>query len=409
MTTPNPFRPNKPVVPGMFAGRHLEIQGILSTLDQTRVGNAAHVLVVGERGIGKSSLVLAAQAYASMGADGGEGCNFLIVPVTVTGSDTEAVIARRIALKVQQRLGPVKRLTNVQNLIKETWSFLQRVEVAGTKISPGEQISEALDVADKLVAALHATLAIIDGAFDGILITIDEADTAGHELGSLMKRTVDGLGASDNDRVCFILAGLPELPELMKAGHASSLRAFKAFTLGPLKSDERKEVVEKGLAVARADYRTDVQIEAEALNLVSGLSDGYPHFIQQFAYSAYEVDDDLNITVSDVATGAMKSDGAVVELGKSIFHSQYFREVRSEGSRAVLKVLSDSQIGKGGSWVTKAEIRAAAGLTDTQLANALKSLSDKHIILKDASRRGYYRLPTLGFALWIRQTLTAGA
>ena len=45
MTTPNPFRPNKPVVPGMFAGRGLEIRGIAATLDQTRVGNAGHILI----------------------------------------------------------------------------------------------------------------------------------------------------------------------------------------------------------------------------------------------------------------------------------------------------------------------------------------------------------------------------
>lgn len=407
LTTPNPFRPNKPVMPGMFAGRGTEVRGIAAILDQTKVGNAGHILIEGERGIGKSSLVLAAHEYATMGSETAGGCNFLVVPITVTNSDTEAVIARRIAMKTQHKLGPIKRLTHVQSLIKETWGFIQRFEVAGTKISPGEQISEALDVADRLVIALEGTLQIIDGDFDGIIITIDEADTAGRALGSLMKRAVDGLAASDADKVCFVVAGLPKLPNLMEAGHASSLRAFRSFSLGPLKQHERKEVVEKGLATAKVDFGLDVTIDDDALRLITTLSDGYPHFIQQFAYSAFDVDDDYNISISDVAEGAMGEGGALAELGNTIFHSQYFLEVRSQGSRAVLKVLSDSLLDDGGQWVPKADIRKKAGIADAQLTNALKSLSDKHIILKDSTRRGYYKLPSLGFALWIRQTLSA--
>lgn len=405
MTTPNPFRPNKPVVPGMFAGRGIEIRSIAATLDQTRVGNAAHILIEGERGIGKSSLVLAAHAYATMGASGGDGCNFLVVPITATRSDTEAVIARRIAVKMQQKLGPVKRLTNVQNLIKESWAFIQRLEIAGAKISPGEQISEALDVADKLVTALQATMRIVEDEFDGILITIDEADTAGPALGSLLKRTVDGLAAGSGDRVCFTVAGLPELPSLMKAGHASSVRAFRSFSLGPLEPSEREEVVSKGLAVAKQEYDLDVQIDDDALRLIAILSDGYPHFIQQFAYSAFDFDTDMKLTVSDVASGAMGDGGALSELGNSIFHSQYFREVRSVNSRAVLKALADAELEDKGQWVSKATLRDVTSVSDSKLTNALKSLSDKHIILKDETRRGYYRMASWGFAMWIRQTL----
>lgn len=407
MTAPNPFRPNKPVVPGMFAGRETEIRGIVATLDQTRVGNAGHILIEGERGIGKSSLVLAAHAYATMGECGDEGCKFLVVPITVTRSDTEAVVARRIALKTQQKLGPLKRLTNVQNLIKESWAFIQRLEIAGNKVSPGEQISEALDVADKLVTALQATMKIVDDEFDGILVTVDEADTAGAALGSLFKRTIDGLAAGSEDRVCFAVAGLPELSGLMKEGHASSLRAFRAFSLGPLKPAERAEVVSKGLAVARKEYGLDVQIEEDALRLIAALSDGYPHFIQQFAYSAFDVDTDMRLTVDDVVSGAMGDGGALSELGNSIFHTQYFREVRSVDSRAVLQALADAELDDGGQWVSKAVLRAVASVSDSKLTNALKSLSDKHIILKDGTRRGYYRLPSWGFAMWITQTLAA--
>ena len=248
---------------------------------------------------------------------------------------------------------------------------------------------------------------IVRDEFDGILITIDEGDTAGFALGSLLKRTIDGLAAGSDDRVCFAVAGLPELANQMKAGHASSFASFRTFSLGPLESAERAEVVSKGLAVAKDEYGLDVQVDDDALRLIAALSDGYPHFIQQFAYSAFDVDTDMRLTVDDVAKGAMGDGGALSELGNSIFHSQYFREVRSENSRAVLKALAEAELQGRGRWVSKAKLRDDTGISDSKLTNALKSLSDKHIILKDDTRRGYYRLPSWGFAMWIRQTLAA--
>ena len=54
----NPFRPNSPVNPGMFQGRQTEVAAIGKALFQTRHGNPQHILIEGERGLGKSSLML---------------------------------------------------------------------------------------------------------------------------------------------------------------------------------------------------------------------------------------------------------------------------------------------------------------------------------------------------------------
>jgi hypothetical protein len=40
----------------------------------------------------------------------------------------------------------------------------------------------------------------------------------------------------------------------------------------------------------------EVTATPEAEGFISHLSEGYPHFIQQFGYSAYEQDKDNNIT-----------------------------------------------------------------------------------------------------------------
>jgi len=54
----NPFKPNSIVTPGMFSGRAHELRAIEQCLYQAKHGNPQHFLLEGERGIGKSSLLL---------------------------------------------------------------------------------------------------------------------------------------------------------------------------------------------------------------------------------------------------------------------------------------------------------------------------------------------------------------
>ena len=60
-------------------------------------------------------------------------------------------------------------------------------------------------------------------------------------------------------------------------------------------------------------------ISDEALNLLAELSEGYPHFVQQFAYSAFEADNDDVIDVIDVLEGSYGESGAIAQLGEKYF------------------------------------------------------------------------------------------
>src|SRR6266404_751769 len=55
---PNPFNPNQPIDPEYFEGRMDEIKRTIGALVQTRNGKTQHILVTGERGIGKTSLAI---------------------------------------------------------------------------------------------------------------------------------------------------------------------------------------------------------------------------------------------------------------------------------------------------------------------------------------------------------------
>jgi Cdc6-like AAA superfamily ATPase len=63
----NPFKPTQPVYSGMFAGRVDEIRRIETVLFETKDCNPTNLLIVGERGIGKTSLLLFSR-YLAIGA-----------------------------------------------------------------------------------------------------------------------------------------------------------------------------------------------------------------------------------------------------------------------------------------------------------------------------------------------------
>jgi len=53
-------------------------------------------------------------------------------------------------------------------------------------------------------------------------------------------------------------------------------------------------------------------------------SEGYPHFIQQFAYCAFEADTNWEISEDDVKSGAWGEHGAFQQLGTNYFEDLYF-------------------------------------------------------------------------------------
>jgi hypothetical protein len=97
---------------------------------------------------------------------------------------------------------------------------------------------------------------------------------------------------------------LPAVISSLPAGHGSSTRILEVFGLEPLEWQDRTEVVKRGLADSNKKSTSETKITPEAEAGIASLSEGYPHFIQQFAYSASEKDSDGNIMMDDVMDGA---------------------------------------------------------------------------------------------------------
>jgi hypothetical protein len=270
----------------------------------------------------------------------------------------------------------------------------------GVKYKPSEGVATPSELLDELVESYSTASAKVADTFEGILISIDEADKppVSANLGALLKGFTERLARTSPNTICLGVAGVTSVLNSLRESHESALRLFTNFHLKPLSRDESIEIVRKGLSVAREKSGISVSITPEAEQFIAGYSEGYPHFVQQFAYCAFEADTDNSIDTDDVTRGAWGEHGAFEQLGTKYFEGMYFDKIKSDDYRRVLMYMAEKLDG----WVSKEEIRAHSNLKATTLNNAVKAMVDRHIILPQQGKRGMYRLPLMSFAVWIR-------
>jgi hypothetical protein len=165
-----------------------------------------------------------------------------------------------------------------------------------------------------------------------------------------------------------------------------------------LSDTEVKRVVDICIAAANQKNTEQTAIDGPATATLTYLSEGYPHFIQQFGYSAFAADHDNVIDVDDVASGAFGQGGALELIADRYYRDNFYNKIQAESYRQVLRIMADSLDG----WITKKEIKAKFKGEESTLTNALKALRDREIILSKEGAPGVYRLQHRGFAWWIK-------
>ena len=196
----------------------------------------------------------------------------------------------------------------------------------------------------------------------------------------------------------FGLAGLPDLRDVLQESHPSSFRIFDECILERLSIEERLRVIDRALERANEINSAQTEITDDARQMLCNLSEGYPHFIQQFGFSAFSKDDDGVITNDDVLDSAFAPRGALDLIGDRYYRTNFYKKIQQESYRQVLRIMAQKLDG----WVSKAEIRHKFKGKESTLNNAIQALRRRHIILSKEGQQGVYRLQHKGFAFWIK-------
>lgn len=396
----NPFRPNSIASSELFQGRREEMKLIEQSLFQTKNGNPQHFLIEGERGLGKSSLFLMVEQQASgkIPLSNSDKVNFIVINIELDSTQSFFEILKSIAVDFKRAISEREK---IKTLASGVWNFLSNWEILGVRYHKiDENLIQPYEILNELVLNFERVIKQAIGEIDGILILIDEADRPGEKasLGEIVKLLTEKLSKRGCDQVLIGMTGQPGLVAKLKASHESSSRIFSVLTLKPLSEEENKAVVISGLKKANQVNANQTTIEDDALNLISQLSEGYPHFLQEFAFKAFEKDMDYQICEDDVRDGAFGANGALNQLGHKYFNELYFTQIGSDEYRRVLQAMARFS----DSWVNRTKIKHEIDIKNTTLNNALQALKSRNIIIPNPSQPGEFRLPTKSFAAWIK-------
>lgn len=392
----NPFKPGSIIHPGMFSGRMAEVEKLEKALLQTKNGNPEHILIHGERGIGKSSLLLFISGTAESNQPSPilrEKFRFLTVSIELEPADDYRGLIQKIARELHRELSK----DELKKKLKVVWEFITNWEVLGVKYTRESVPVEAMleELTEKFIEISKK----LGDEWSGIYLFIDEADkpkeSAG--LGEFVKVFTERLTKRGVSNIGVGVVGISNVIENMKKSHESSVRIFTPIHLKVLDTDDRKIVVARGLDEANKKNAVKTTATDEALNLISAYSEGYPYFIQQYAHSAFDHDRDNEIDGKDVSEALTKEGGALDLLGQRYFENMYTDEIRSNDYRTVLQIVAKRMPDSA----TKREIQNESGLKAYTVNNALNALKKRGMIVSESGVDGVFRLPSQSFAAWI--------
>ena len=236
------FSPSSPINDAaLFAGRFDERQDIVQAIVQS----GQHVIIFGERGVGKTSL-------ANILKDQFTGGSVVAVRVNCAASDDYTSVWRNVLAEIRVSLerGRVGFAGEPR---------IQKTDLAA--LHPGDRITPA-DVRKYLDAAGQGCI---------LIVIIDEFDRLAASHAALFADTIKTL-SDQFVPATLILVGVGSTVDQLIRDHASLERALVQVQMPRMSDHELREIIESGLA------RVRMTIEPPALRHIVRLSQGLPHY-----------------------------------------------------------------------------------------------------------------------------------
>ena len=360
------YTPARPVVDRrMFAGRI----GIMKTLIHAIEEQRFHVVIYGERGVGKSSLL---QLMSQVAQDARYLVAYIDCGQRSEFDETFRALASHIPLMFHSAYGP----TAIES-------------------ERGDTLASLLGHEPMTVGTAIEALSKIEGT--RVLLILDDFDHTGSEdfrntIAELLK------GLSDQAvHVQALIAGVPaELAKLV--GHVPSLhRNVLAMQVPRMIAGEIREIIRKGEAVS------DVHFDDEAVHVIIVACAGSPYLAKLLSYrAALAAIEDGRRTINAGDVGA-STQVAIDELRKTVSRPAQFQidELMQQGRLAVVGALAAAAQSTGG-WFTMEDVATAMRDDPVSLRDAqavVTALAEQHVLIgakDDAGDQAFrFTAPTL--------------
>lgn len=370
----NPYAPGAGTPPPALVGRDALIDDAVVSLQRIRVGRSAqHLMLTGLRGVGKTVLMGRLAAV-------GESEGFSVIRQEAVGGDDTVSSFLRQARRIAAELGTGPRAARALRSID---SVSLTLAGTGIKVDRADAHPDREALAD-VVIDLAAAAAERDRA---VMIALDEAQTlADDDLGRILAG-VHRCGQDGLPLWC-LLAGLPNLVGVAAKAATYAERMFRVGSLGPLTPAQVAE------AVTAPAEELGVRWDPAAAETVADHSDGYPFFVQVWAFHTWNIATHDPISVADVesATAAVR-----MALDESFFAARIARIPESE----ITYVRGLASLGSGPH--RSGEVAASYGRKTSEVAALRDRLIREGVVY--APRYGWVEFAIPHFDDYVRRNL----
>lgn len=295
------FSPSAPIdQKTLFSGRLAQLTDVLNAVNQ----KGQHVILFGERGVGKTSL-----ARVLSGGLRVNGKPIITASINCDGTMTFSSLWHKILREI------------VVYSTKKGIGFT--AETSTSAMSLSQQLPEVVTPDD----VRH-----LFGRIGKAVIVIDELDRlTDRSATSLLADTIKTLSDHAVDAT-LLLVGVADSVETLIAEHQSVERALVQVRMPRMSPPELHQIVDTGLAAA------GMTIDADAKNKIAALSQGLPHYTHLLALYASQRSVQTNrekVTVEDVRSAI---DAALARAQQSII-SAYHKATNSPRENLYPQVL----------------------------------------------------------------------
>lgn len=377
----NPFSPGAGTPPPELAGRAAILEDALVALQRVKNGRAEKsMILVGLRGAGKTVLLGEIQRLA-------EKAQYRVSFIEAHESRQKKSLAELLIPHLRRILFDLDRGEKFSEKARRALGVFKSF-ISGLKVRLGD-VEFSIDIDAELGAAdsgdLEADLAALfvaigEAAKDretAVAIIIDELQYVGEVELSALVMAMHRISQKSLPLI-LIGAGLPQL--IAKAGNSKSYaeRLFAYPEVGALKKEDAATALQqpaKELGVAFAE---------EALDEVFRTTKGYPYFLQEWGYHAWNIAKGPTITSDDIKTA---SELSISNLDKNFFRTRFDRLTPSEKKyvRALAELGATPQRSGG--------IAAKLGKTVEQVAPLRAQLISKGMIYSPAHGDTAFTVP----------------
>ncbi|MBI3951047.1 MAG: ATP-binding protein [Acidobacteria bacterium] len=377
--TSSPFTPGFPVPVEFFVGRIPEVTHLRNKLISAQSGRLQVEFLIGERGIGKSSLASFVRILA-------EREHHMIGLHTFLGGVTslEEMVRRVFDRLLKESVGTVWH----EKVKKFFGNRIREVGLFGISVEFEAPAQDLRRMVHDFAPALRNLVDRVKDEKSGIFLVLDDINglASSPDFANWLKSLVDEIATSQKPLPLYLLlVGLEERRQSLIELQPSLARIFDLVEIRAWSEEETRTFYQNAFP------RIGMKVEEPALDLLTRFAGGLPVLAHEIGDAAFNLDTDGRIDEVDAANAVVVAADIV---GRKHLEPQVFNAIRSPRYRSILRKLAKGPFGVG---FERGEALKRLAREEVQVFdNFLRRMSQLGVVCRDPERgAGAYRFTNL--------------